>query len=348
MLHKAGYSWALLGLSLGLPTAGHAEWQLQQNPATQSNFRSVKAVSREIAWIGGSGGTCLRTVDGGRTWESRPVPGAEKLDFRGIAAFDAKTAVVVSAGEASEGKARVYRTEDGGQKWQLVYQTTEKGAFMDGTAFWDRKHGLIVGDPIGGKWFLLRTDNGGRHWTRVDPKTLPDTLPNEGAFASSNSTITVRGSTHAWIASGASERARVFRSIDRGKTWETAETPMPSGMPTGPVAGIFGLHFWDDLHGIGVGGNYKQLEQPSNNVILTADGGKTWELGTPTTPPGAKESAVLLADGVLLAIGPAGTGLSRDGGRSWQAVADAPPLHAVSCAGGRCWGVGKGTIARWD
>ena len=86
---------------------GPARWQRQSVPST-SSCRSVSAVSALIAWAGCSAGRVFRTVDGGVTWTAYTVSGAARLDFRGIKAFDANTAVIASAGPAELGQAHIY------------------------------------------------------------------------------------------------------------------------------------------------------------------------------------------------------------------------------------------------
>ena len=57
----------------------------------------------------------------GKTWSVLSGTGAEKLDFRGIKAFDALTAVIISSGPAEKGEAKVFRTTDGGKSWKQVF-----------------------------------------------------------------------------------------------------------------------------------------------------------------------------------------------------------------------------------
>lgn len=334
----------ILSALLLVPHCSRAAWEFQQaGTGANISFRAVQAVSASVVWIGGSGGTVLRTVDGGKTWEKRNVPGAEKLDFRGVAAFDANTAIAAAAGEAEKGLARIYRTTDGGAHWQLVFQTEQKGVFFDGIAFWDRSHGLVLSDPPDGKWFLLSTADGGATWHRLAPDNWPPVLPHESAFAASNSSLLLHGDSHAWIASGGADRARIFHSSDRGQSWQVSDTPMPSG----ESSGIFGLRFLDATRGIAVGGDHKKENEPSPNVIVTTDGGRTWQKATPTDPPGLKESIVMLPENTLLAVGPSGTSLSKDFGKSWQKI-DLSGFHAASSFEGHCWAVGrKGVVAKW-
>ena len=334
----------LLALLTLLPDLAQAEWAFQQSKVgTNISFRAVQAVSSKVVWVGGSSGTVLCTVNSGQTWENRSVSGAEQLDFRGVAAFDSLTAIVMSAGESEKGQAKIYRTTDGGKNWQLVFQIAEKGVFLDGVAFWDKRNGLVLGDPIAGKWFILKTADGGQSWLRLAPDNLPPMLPNEAAFAASNSSLLLQDRSNVWIGSGGANRTRVFHSTDRGRTWLVSDTPLPSG----ESSGIFGLRFWDSRNVIAVGGDHKKEKESSENVIVTSDGGRTWRKGAATDPSGLKESVVMLSGKTLLAVGPSGTCLSKDFGKSWQKI-DLSPFHAASCVEGHCWAVGaKGVVANW-
>ncbi len=334
----------LPALLLFLPLPSQAAWEFQpSNAGANVNFRAVQAVSAKVVWVGGSSGTILRTLDGGITWEKQEVPGAGQLDFRGVAAFDADTAIAMSAGEAEKGQARIYRTTDGGKNWQLVFQTEQKGVFFDGVAFWDRRNGLVFSDPPDGKWFILTTSDGGQTWRRLAPDGLPPMLPNESAFAASNSTLMLQGGSNAWIASGGASSARVFFSTDRGLSWKVSDTPMAAG----DSCGVFGLRFLDSKRGIGVGGAIPKEKELVHNVIVTTDGGLNWQKGAATDPIGLKESIVMLTEGTLLAVGPSGSSLTEDFGKSWRKM-DLSPFHAASSFEGHCWAVGaKGVVAKW-
>ena len=85
----------LLALLLNLMCCAQS-WQPVAVPTTAS-LRGLRAVSSDIVWASGTGGTVIRTLDGGQTWSVMSVPGAEKLDFRGIWAWDADTAMAMIA-----------------------------------------------------------------------------------------------------------------------------------------------------------------------------------------------------------------------------------------------------------
>ena len=58
-------------------------WQLQKTSSTAS-LRGLSPVDCLCAYVSGSRGTVLRTVDGGGTWESIGPVGKQALDFRSV------------------------------------------------------------------------------------------------------------------------------------------------------------------------------------------------------------------------------------------------------------------------
>lgn len=321
----------------------NAQWQKQASN-TEASFRSVCAISNEVVWIGGSKGTFLRTIDGGKTWENNQVKGAENLDFRDVHAFDKNTAILMSAGEAEKGNAKFYRTIDGGKSWQIVYQTTQKGIFFDGVDFWDKQNGIAFSDPIDGKFFVIKTKDGGKTWQPVNPLNIPSIQENEAAFAASGTSLVTVGSQQAFICTGGGEFAQVYKTENRGETWSVVKTNMPAGKTNG----LFGLRFWNNQHGIAIGGDYQEITKPVPNFLLTADGGRTWQDAPQTIPVGLKEGVAIYQKKILIAVGPSGTCYSKDFGKSWTEI-DKTPLHAISISGDGIWAVGgKGSILRLD
>ena len=76
-----------------------AQFDIEDSNTTAS-LRGIHNVGGGVAWASGTNGTVLRTEDGGYLWQTCTIPpGAEKLDFRGIQAFDENTAIVMSSGK---------------------------------------------------------------------------------------------------------------------------------------------------------------------------------------------------------------------------------------------------------
>src|SRR5690349_20027826 len=98
-------------LVLFLAGAASAQsWRMQESGNSQS-LRGVGAVNEKNVWASGTGGAWLKTTDGGRTWQSGKVPGAEQLDFRDLHAVDARTVYLMSIGPGEQ--SRIYKTVDG-------------------------------------------------------------------------------------------------------------------------------------------------------------------------------------------------------------------------------------------
>jgi photosystem II stability/assembly factor-like uncharacterized protein len=262
---------------------------LAQNPTHQKsnsteNLRGVSTPSSQVAWASGTHGTYLRSTDGGRSWQVAQVPGAEALDFRDVEAFSADFAYLLSAGPGDQ--SRIYKTTDAGKTWALQFTNQDPKGFFDCMAFWDRDHGIAVGDPVADnsgklRFELIATEDGGKNWKPIPPDALPPAIEGEGAFAASGTCIAVQGNANVWFATGG-KVARVFRSTNAGKTWTVADTPMIHGPDS---AGIFSIAFRDATHGVIAGGDYKHPEQngpnPSfANLAFTNDGGSTWKLST--------------------------------------------------------------------
>lgn len=244
---------------------------------TSENLRGLSAPSATNLWASGTHGAYLRSLDGGDSFHAAQVPGAEALDFRDVEAFDGELAYLLSAGPGD--RSRIYKTVDGGKHWTLQFRNADAKGFFDCMAFWDRDHGIAVGDPVNGSFELITTSDGGANWKPLPAASLPPALDGEGAFAASGSCLTVQGKSNAWFVTGG-KAARVFRSVDAGKTWSVAETPIAHGADS---SGIFSVAFRDAKHGLMAGGDYKQPEKAGANLAVTDDGGVTWHLA-PISP----------------------------------------------------------------
>jgi len=320
-----------------------AQWSYGSS-GTTAELRGLSAPSTLVAWASGARGAVVRTLDAGRTWTSDSAADFGTLDLRSLHAFGATRAVAASAGEAEKGLARILATIDG-RAWRQVYSTSVTGAFLDAIAFWNASSGLALSDPVEGAFLVLRSDDGGRLWSRVPASSLPAVLTGEAAFAASGSSIALAGDSLAWIGTGGGGRARVMRSADRGRTWSVVDVPVHA---EGSAAGIFSIAFFDERHGVAAGGDYTKPRLAANSVALTADGGRTWRVAK--APPAAYLSGVAYAGRLdrLVAVGLAGTFVSRDGGDSW-ARTDTVALNSVRCAGQRCFAAGpRGRVAVLD
>jgi photosystem II stability/assembly factor-like uncharacterized protein len=268
------------------------------------------------------------------------VSGAADLDFRDVHGVDATTAYLLSAGEGE--KSRIYKTNDAGTTWNLQFKNAESAGFFDGFAFWDARNGIAFSDPVGGRFLIIRTSDGGATWKETPRENMPLAVPGEAGFAASGSSIALTGRDHAWIATGGSA-ARVFHSEDRGLTWSAASTPIVSGSAS---SGIFSVFAATARLVLIVGGDYQKENEPSVNFARSVDGGRTWIAGAQL--PGYR-SAVTATSAGYIAVGPSGADLMAPDGGSWT-QSSAVGYDAVSVVPGTTtgWAVGQGgRIAKW-
>ena len=320
-------------------TALAQHWTLQTSNTTAS-LRGVSAVNPKVVFASGSGGTWLATTDGGATWRASKVPGAEQLDFRAIHAVDATHSI--SAQHRHWRQIPSLQNSDGGAHWDLMLSNPDAKGFLDELAFWDPLHGVILGDPVDGEFAIFTTADGGKHWTR---RHAPPAVEGEGAFAASNSSLAVMGSSDVWFGTGSPGGARVFHSADGGNTWTVTATPIRNDSA---AAGIFSLAFSDALHGIAVGGDYSKFNEDLKNVAITSDGGRSWSQ-PPGRPHGFRSAVAWLASRkAWLVTGTSGSDISTDGGNTWTNF-DAGNYNAIAKAGDAVWAVGpRGRIARLE
>jgi photosystem II stability/assembly factor-like uncharacterized protein len=189
---------AAFAVSSALPAL--AQWQLQSSPTT-ADLRGIDNVGNGIAWASGTNGTILRSTDSGLHWQRCTTPpNADHLDFRGIQAFDATTAIAMSSGTGD--LSRLYKTTDACLSWTLLFTNPDKTGFWDEIALVAKRHKknlsaggprgtiFILGDPVKSHFVI---------WEVHDPSKpgqlprklslLPVATPGETVFAASNSVM---------------------------------------------------------------------------------------------------------------------------------------------------------------
>jgi photosystem II stability/assembly factor-like uncharacterized protein len=343
--------WIAAGTLLLIPACALAQklrWEVQTS-GVDTNLRAV-SVAREpnvkssgtvVVWASGSNGVILKSVDEGKSWARLHVEGGDSLDFRGIVAFSANVAYVMSSGEGE--KSTIYKTTDGGQTWTLQYTDKRTAFFLDSIACVSEKECLALGDPIDRKFVLLKMADG-EHWSPLARETMPSALGSEGAFAASNSCLVLSGDKEIFFGTGGPS-ARVFHSTDGGLTWNVARTLILQGNPS---SGIFSLGADVNGHVVAVGGDYKEAQNSDSAASYSMDAAKSWQLSE--KQPGGFRSGVAHVDGGLwVAVGPTGEEISTDHGSRWKHT-DGLNLNAVTMQDSRTgWAVGpKGTIARFE
>lgn len=332
-------------------------WVLEKS-GTTAGLRGIHAVGGGVAWASGTDGTVLRTEDGGYEWQSCAMPpGAEKLDFRGIWAWDDDTAIVMSSGPGDQ--SRLYRTTDGCSSWKLVLTNPDKNGFFDAIAFDSGGRGLLLGDPVNGSFVLMASFDQGKSWTRLHSPGLEAGTVRIGAFAASNTALVLKGGIPVFGTSGPggpwlySGEETCTMGIAQDDPAACLTQFLRFGKQKLPMAGdssnsgIFSLALSAQGAMLAVGGDYSRPDVSAG----TAASIPVWE-GLPpawvpaTQPPHGYRSAVAWSpDGnAWIAAGPNGSDISDDDGKRWQPL-DNGEWNALSLP----WVVGPhGRIAKLD
>lgn len=347
----AAASISLFASLCATPTPAHDWWKLQKS-GTDASLRgvSVAAISytlgrmpfpSPVVWVSGSKGTILRSMDQGETWQSVSPADSRDLDFRGVVAFDEKTAYAMASGEGD--KSRVYKTTDGGATWRLQFTGDRKEFFLDSIACTSATHCYALGDPIGGKFTLLHTDDG-EHWNSLPAENRPDALSGEGSFAASNSCLLLKSDDEFFFVTGGAKvpgkGARIFHTSNAGKSWNVTEPPIAQG---NAYSGIFAIASdFDNKRIIVVGGDYKRSDDAKQIAAYSDDNGKTWK-SPKSALHGFRSGVAPLGVNDWIAVGPNGADFSRDNGVHWKRMGKIP-LNAIASRFA-VWAVGpNGTI----
>lgn len=335
------------------------------NSGTTASLRGIDAVNEQVAWASGSGGTVLLTTNGGTSWKHCAVPpGGEKLDFRGVQALDAKTALVMASGTGP--LSAVYKTTDGCATWKPVFANPDKDGFFDALRRVSQRSFYLLGDPVGGHFALFFSNDDGESWQRFDEeRDVPQVPKGVSAFAASNSSLTTLAAGDGvglFVGTSASAQGPPLVSVNRltcdyrphvpvtcETRWIATPVPLASG---GSGAGVFSVggrvralkasfserkalmsrgmavgQEIDTAAVVAVGGDYTRPAETAGTAAFSRDGGATWKAAA--SLPHGYRSAVAYAPlaGFWLAVGPNGMDMSRDDGENWS-----PLLPAAGAA----------------
>jgi photosystem II stability/assembly factor-like uncharacterized protein len=264
----------------------------RQRTGSMAWLHSLFFLNQNHGWAIGSKGTLLGTVDGGKTWESKPSSTSDVL--RDIFFIDENNGWLVCEVNVYELKTKdqprayLMHTTDGGQHWVRV---NIKGVDVDArlvrAVFTQGGRGWAFGE--GGVIFATR--DGGVTWTRSQSPTRHLLLggifidEDRGWLVGAGATIiqtsdggdtwnqsslvqALQASTRFASASFVDNRLGwavgssgvIYRTINGGRTWE----PQVSGVDVD----LFDVKFLDAMEGWAVGAE--------GTIIYTNDGGLHW------------------------------------------------------------------------
>jgi photosystem II stability/assembly factor-like uncharacterized protein len=280
---------------------------------TNTSIRGLSVVNDNIVWVSGHNGTIGRSSNGGKDWKWMKVKGFEKRDFRDIEAFDATTAIIM----AVDTPAYILKTTDGGESWKVVYENKTPGMFLDAMEFWNEQAGIVIGDPIGGKFFIARTFDGGNTWKEIPEDKRPKAETGEACFAASGTNVRRLDTDEAVFVSGGT-KSRVFIRN------QVIDLPIIQGKES---TGANSIAVYDNFKHNGgqqmivVGGDFSADSSSKQNCYFSNNRGKTWRAAK-TPPTGYRSCVEYLSKKRLITCGLNGVDYSYDGGNTWKRISD--------------------------
>ena len=249
----------------------------------------------------------------------------------------------------------LYHTVDGGQRWTRQFATVDRGVVV---RFLGATQGLMT-EPTpfpGPNPTLLRTDDGGDHWTPIPLAPDIGASPNLPFFLDL---------LHGWVMvrtgrSDTTEDATIFKTDDGGLDWTIAASVDPiSWLSRGLREEGLKRWLWFRTVADGLLGTV----QPDGSVAVyvTHDGGTDWRLAPLPPPAGGWNAGDTLTplpptisadgEGAMIVVDTSRTGgrprvgrpvsfglasvvvyHTRDGGDTWDVPLPAPPDVNVNLA----------------
>jgi len=295
--------------------AGDPEWhfQLEHYPDV---LWHICAVSRNVCWVLGVHGVILRTTDAGNTWAPSQDAWIASKTPTALTAFGPGVAIAAistynpwsNRSFSPEDTSWILRTSDGGQSWHKVFCLP--GGFFNGIHRLGTSGAISLGEPLSGRWTILRSSDAGRKWTPV-----ADAPIQTGSETGSLGSTAARGDRSVWF--GAVDRypsttsSSIYRSTDGGIHWTHSVLPFPDPHT---------LDFRDSLVGI--------VSTTKRQIARTTDGGRSWSI---VTLPADEASGDVAAspDGQLWLTQYRSVLSSTDAGQTWSRVWRAHPSHKV-------------------
>ncbi len=230
-------------------------------PTSSIGDVTLDQANPNLVWVGtgepqnrqssGWGNGVYKSVDGGRSWRHMGLEGSKHVGRILIHPRDPDVVYVAAVGDlwGPNEERGVFRTRDGGESWERVLYVDEDTGAIDMAmdpgdpntifaAMYQRRRtgwGFNGGGPGSG---LHRTLDGGDSWTELT-EGLPDgdkgrigveVFRGDGNIVYALVEAEPRTPGQGFGGGGGSSRSGLFRSLDRGDTWEKMSDTNPRPM----------------------------------------------------------------------------------------------------------------------
>ncbi len=196
-----------------ISTQANSQFVIQNTP-TSGNLQSVSSSSNLCAWAGGPISTLIRTTNGGTNWILANGNLTSDKDIICIWAIDSLMALI-SVTNASATYGSIYKTTNGGINWLQTY--LQQPGFINAISFVNSTTGFANGDPVGGRWTLLKTTNGGDSWDSTGLR-----LQAVGSEVGFDKCLFYEGNK-IWFGT---QTGKIYSSTNSGLNWNSTQTLM--------------------------------------------------------------------------------------------------------------------------
>ncbi|CAM4182682.1 hypothetical protein EWU23_05775 [Cytophagaceae bacterium 50C-KIRBA] len=307
---------------------------------TKASFRAIRSLKNDI-WIGGTQGTVIHSRNGGITWQESQVPGAEKLDFRDLAIVGQQKVLLMSAGPADKGAAKLFISKDQGYSWSILFEKKSGPYFFDAIA-WNHKkqEGIMLSDPMDGQFPLFKIKSQEEKVEEIKISSFPTLLQREAAFAASGSSLLwIHGKLN--LVTGGSTHARILQSLD--ETF-TQFQEMNQSTPADSSSGFFSIGARNKTNYWIVGGNYLRLNENNIGILESKDAGLTWK--KLSDYPSFYMEKVIWTGKYWVVVGPSKSAAYAPKTKKWISLGETH-FHNVILHKKHLYAVGtKGTLAK--
>jgi photosystem II stability/assembly factor-like uncharacterized protein len=231
-------------------------WQAIES-GVQENLRQIVFADSLTGFIFQGNINCLKTTDGGQSWNAGPLAGniQDGTFYDCLFTNPLNGFIFVNVYSPTETTGYIYRTNDAGANWDLVYQ--DGSAYSGKFAFFNAQQGMIACMTADYQTKILLTDDAGLTWNLIEQPWLP--------WYSTNALICPVEETA--IAAGFD--GKIFKSTDGGEVWQQKQIKLIPG-------NIYDMQFLNQENG------YALVEMGSFGVTgvgieRTTDGGDSWE-----------------------------------------------------------------------
>lgn len=289
-------------------------------PKQSFGAREYSIVDQNTAWItyfDGSGSQTYPkyvgvTTNGGTNWKANLVSNLpSNALISDVGAIDGTTAFIVTAPASGSGAANgLWKTTNGGTSWAKITGVFGTSSFGNIIHFFDANNGLVIGDPVNGKYEMYKTTDGGNTWSTL--ATAPSPLSGEeyGYVAGR-----VFLGEDLWLTSNT---GRILHTKDRGATWDSYFSPVDDF--AGEISSA-NMSFSSSKYGL--------LVDNTSALWVTEDGGANWDILSSNEYFDGDISYVPGSNGIFVSTGfdpdsgaGVGSAYTNDNGKTWKKIDD--------------------------